>query len=100
MTKPTKRKLETIRLMRANQWTGDLEKQSRNNFIGRELFDLGIKVSEEHLTCTCARQYHNVLRCIDHKKNIEHLNRSEMLLIDQLDQEKVKQKIKNLRGNL
>ena len=94
-------KLEKIRRMRENQWTGDLSLNSINTFLGQDLSRLGIKIPQEHLTCQCVRSFRNNLKCVDHKQVFEYLNRSEMVLIDQLDQELQKDlinnKIKSLR---
>ena len=95
-----KLKLNSIRLKLAKAQTEHLPIQSENDFRGSELASLGIKVPLEHINCACYRSFHNNLKCRDHKQVFEYLNRSEMLMIEQLDLDKKREKIQKMRGKI
>ena len=96
-----KTNLEKIRLLVSKKSTEQLEYNSKNSFLGQDLSNLNINVPQEHLTCQCYRSFRNNLKCKDHNVVFEYLNRSEMLLIDELDQQiqsnLINTKIKSLR---
>lgn len=48
-----------------------------------ELINLGIKISDEHRECKFDRRVNN-LRCVNHKKTVEYLNKDEMIAIHSL----------------